>query len=116
MSIVTIILSGGKGKRLWPLSRESSPKQFHSLVEKESLLQSTIKRAGRLKQVSDLILICNESQRFLVDKQVKEIKGKKYKIILEGGLIHLLAAAVKLLKVNISPFLIFFFATNDLRA
>ena len=83
MSIVTIILSGGKGKRLWPVSRETSPKQFHSLVEKESLLQSTIKRAERLKQVSDLILICNESQRFLVDKQVKEIKGKEYKIILE---------------------------------
>ena len=72
MSIVPIILSGGKGKRLWPISRNNFPKQFNSLFEEESLLQSTVKRIKKLKNTLDLVFVCHEDHRFLLDRQVKQ--------------------------------------------
>ncbi len=68
-----IILAGGKGTRLWPISREAFPKQFLKLNQKRSLLQQSIERflIGRLPK--DLLIVTSESYYFLVKSQVKEI-------------------------------------------
>ena len=71
--IVPVILCGGSGTRLWPLSRQSFPKQFLSLTSNnnDSLLQNTIKRISNLKKISAPILVCNEEHRFLVAEQMR---------------------------------------------
>lgn len=73
MSIVLTpcIMAGGSGTRLWPLSREHYPKQFLSLVEAQSLLQVTARRASRLAAVTPPVVICGEDQRFLVAEQLR---------------------------------------------
>ena len=83
--IVPIILAGGSGSRLWPLSRKSYPKQFLSLLEgdKYTLLQKTYKRIENLKNLSDPIIICNEEHRFIVGDQMRKIKINPLSIILE---------------------------------
>ena len=67
-TIIPVILCGGSGTRLWPLSRRSYPKQFLSLNgdKKLSLLQQTYERIRKLNGVNEPILICNEEHRFLV--------------------------------------------------
>ena len=72
--IVPVILSGGSGTRLWPLSRKLYPKQFLNLVNDTSLFQDTISRLP--KSVSDPLIICNEEHRFIVAEQLREIKSK----------------------------------------
>ena len=83
--IVPVILCGGSGTRLWPLSRQSFPKQFLSLTSnnKDSLLQKTIERISTLKNISSPILICNEEHRFLVAEQMRGINIKNCSILLE---------------------------------
>jgi len=84
-NLLPVILCGGQGTRLWPLSRKSYPKQFLNLnsnVDK-SLLQQTQTRLNNLKNLSEPILICNESHRFIVAEQMREIKVKPNSIILE---------------------------------
>ena len=83
--IIPIILAGGTGSRLWPLSRESFPKQFLQLTDEDnySLLQKTYKRIEGLENLSKPIIICNEDHRFIVGDQMKEIKTKPLNIILE---------------------------------
>ena len=83
--IIPVILCGGSGTRLWPLSRQSFPKQFLSLTSnnKDSLLQNTVKRISSLKNISSPILICNEEHRFLVAEQMREINIKNCSILLE---------------------------------
>lgn len=66
-----VILSGGSGTRLWPMSRSTFPKQFLSLNSACSMLQETVLRLGA---VSDVSVICNEEHRFLVAEQMREIK------------------------------------------
>ena len=80
-----IVLCGGSGSRLWPLSRESFPKQFLNLTSNnsKSLLQNTILRLGKLKNVEAPILICNEKHRFIVAEQMRDIDIKPKSIILE---------------------------------
>ena len=80
-----IILCGGSGSRLWPLSRETFPKQFLSLIgnNDKSLLQNTILRLQKLKNIESPILICNEKHRFIVAEQVRDIGIKPKSIILE---------------------------------
>ena len=74
-NIIPIILCGGSGTRLWPLSRESYPKQYISLSSENehSLLQNTVKRLNGLKNIINPIMICNEDHRFLVAEQLREI-------------------------------------------
>jgi mannose-1-phosphate guanylyltransferase len=79
--IVPIVLSGGSGTRLWPLSRELYPKQFHSLVTEQTLFQDTINRLP--KEVSSPLIICNEVHRFIVAEQLRQIESKNHGIILE---------------------------------
>ena len=83
--IVPLILCGGKGTRLWPLSRASYPKQFLSIEkgEKLSLLQKTINRIQPLKNLKKPILVCNEEHRFIVAEQMREINIIPSQIILE---------------------------------
>lgn len=79
--IVPIILSGGSGTRLWPLSRKLYPKQFQSLVNKNTLFQDTILRLEI--EASSPLIICNEVHRFIVAEQLREINSKNHGIILE---------------------------------
>lgn len=82
--IVPVILSGGSGTRLWPLSRESQPKQFLALVSDRSLFQETLLRARNLaRSATPAIVVCNEGHRFLVAEQAREIDAVPEAIILE---------------------------------
>ena len=79
-----VILAGGTGSRLWPLSRESYPKQFLNLLDdKLSLLQTTYNRIKDLENLSKPIVICNEEHRFIVGDQMRKIKTEPLEIILE---------------------------------
>ena len=84
-NIYPVILCGGYGTRLWPLSRKSFPKQFLSLNSQSnySLLQETQIRIKNFKKFSNTIFICNEEHRFLVAEQMREIDVKPNSIILE---------------------------------
>ena len=84
--IIPIILCGGKGTRLWPLSRYSYPKQFLALYgeNKKSLLQQTQERISFLSGITEPIIICNEEHRFLVAEQMRNINVKPKAIILEN--------------------------------
>jgi len=79
--IVPVILSGGSGTRLWPLSRKLHPKQFINLVNDTTLFQDTILRLP--EGVSEPFIICNEEHRFLAAEQLREINKKTKGIILE---------------------------------
>ncbi len=83
--IFPLILCGGSGSRLWPLSRESYPKQFLSIKKenKYTLLQQTIKRILPLKNLKKPILVCNEEHRFIVAEQMREINIEDFVILLE---------------------------------
>ena len=74
-TILPVILCGGSGTRLWPLSRKSFPKQFLSLNYKNnySLIQNTLIRIKNLDNQSNPILICNEEHRFIIAEQMREI-------------------------------------------
>lgn len=78
-----VIMAGGSGSRLWPLSRQLNPKQFLTLVDSEhSLLQATIKRLEGLDAGLPL-LICNEQHRFLAAEQLRLLDMEKANILLE---------------------------------
>jgi len=82
--IIPIILAGGTGTRLWPLSRKSYPKQFLKLLDDEyTMLQKTYKRIENLDSVCRPIVICNEEHRFLAGHQMKEINIEPLDILLE---------------------------------
>lgn len=82
--IIPVILSGGVGTRLWPLSRNEFPKQFMPMLGgKESLLQSTVKRFSSHKNFEKPIIIANEKHRFVVAAQLQDIDVKPMHIILE---------------------------------
>ena len=84
-SIIPVILCGGTGSRLWPLSRKSYPKQYLSIIKdsKKSLLQNTQERLKGINNLSNPIIICNEEHRFITAEQLREIKIKPYEIFLE---------------------------------
>ena len=81
MSICAVIMAGGSGTRLWPLSRAAHPKQFLSLHGKSTMLQETVNRLDGL-EISSSITICNEEHRFFVAEQLREV-DKLSSIILE---------------------------------
>jgi len=72
--IIPVILSGGSGTRLWPLSRKSQPKQFIELAGKESLFYKTAKRVMNSKSFGDILVTCNERHSKFVQKEFKELK------------------------------------------
>ncbi len=83
--LVPVILCGGSGSRLWPLSRFSYPKQYISLISEngKSMLQETHERIKHFKKIDKPIVICNEEHRFIAAEQLREIKVTPKSIILE---------------------------------
>lgn len=77
-----VILSGGSGTRLWPLSREQYPKQLLPLIDDESLLQATVSRLDGFPAIGEPLLVCNEEHRFVVAEQVRQL-GRKGSVLLE---------------------------------
>jgi mannose-1-phosphate guanylyltransferase/mannose-6-phosphate isomerase len=80
--IVPVILSGGSGTRLWPVSRESFPKQLWPLASDRTLLQETALRA-RGNGFSAPVIVCNQEHRFLIGEQLRAIGGADARILLE---------------------------------
>ncbi len=81
--LIPVVLSGGSGTRLWPLSRELYPKQLLPLVGKGTMLQETLSRLDGVDQLDSPIIVCNEQHRFLVAEQLRQIKVKSRAIVLE---------------------------------
>ncbi len=82
MKITPVILSGGMGTRLWPLSRELYPKQLLPLVGEQTMLQETLHRLGGVDTAAPII-VCNEAHRFLVAEQLRQMGSKPQAILLE---------------------------------
>lgn len=82
MTVIPVILSGGAGTRLWPLSWGDHPKQFLPLVTKNTMIQETLLRLSAL-DIGNPIVSCGEGHRFLVAQQIGEVCDKKPTIILE---------------------------------
>ncbi len=81
--IIPVILSGGTGSRLWPMSRELNPKQFLSLYGDQTMLQETMTRLEGVTDLADPIVVCNEEHRFMVAQQMSDLGVTVDKIILE---------------------------------
>ena len=81
--MIPVILSGGSGTRLWPLSRGQYPKQFLPLVSNHTMLQETVLRLAGLAGLNAPIAVCNEDHRFMMAEQLWEIGTKPSAIILE---------------------------------
>lgn len=80
--ILPVVLSGGSGTRLWPLSREKYPKQLLPLVGDLSMLQATVDRLKGIAGLAEPLVVCNEEHRFVVAEQLR-LLGKQAKILLE---------------------------------
>ena len=81
-TITPVLLCGGVGSRLWPVSRQGRPKQYLNLIGETSMLQQTLTRIESLAQTSPII-VCNEEHRFLVAEQVRQLGLTSPTIILE---------------------------------
>ena len=119
--IVPLILCGGSGTRLWPLSRESYPKQFLSIKKEDelSLLQKTIKRILSLNNLSKPILVCNEEHRFIVAEQMREINIDDFIILLEpfgrNTAPAITLAALKSLELEEDPILLVLSSDHEIK-
>ena len=83
LRIIPVILSGGTGSRLWPVSRGLYPKQLLPLIGEQTMLQETVARLDGLAGAGDPIIVCNEAHRFLVAEQMRELGVTPRAIILE---------------------------------
>ena len=83
MPLHPVILAGGSGTRLWPLSRETHPKQFLRLLGEHSLFQDTVRRMDGMAGVADPLIICNEEHRFLVAEHLRQLGKDALAIALE---------------------------------
>ncbi len=82
--IIPILICGGTGSRLWPMSRKSLPKQFLKCnpLSSYSFLQETFLRLKNIENIEDPILVCNEEHRFISAEQMREIDVNPKSIIL----------------------------------
>ncbi|MCJ8313942.1 MAG: mannose-1-phosphate guanylyltransferase/mannose-6-phosphate isomerase [Saccharospirillaceae bacterium] len=124
MKILPVILAGGAGNRLWPLSRKKYPKQFLKLIPNKqgdhcnTMLQDTL---IRLKDLDTLpaTLICNEEHRFIAAEQLRQIDLKTYNIILEpvgrNTAPAIALAAFNAIKNGEDPLLLVLAADHDIR-
>jgi mannose-1-phosphate guanylyltransferase len=83
MKIIPVILSGGSGTRLWPLSRKQYPKQYLPFLGNKTMFQETILRLKGIENIVDPIIICNSNHRFIVAEQLQEIGIINSTILLE---------------------------------
>ncbi|MDD9304715.1 MAG: mannose-1-phosphate guanylyltransferase/mannose-6-phosphate isomerase [Desulfobacter sp.] len=81
--IVPVILSGGSGTRLWPMSRSLYPKQLIDIYNEHTLLQNTLLRVSGLQDIGAPVVVCNEDHRFMTAEQLRQIDQKALSIILE---------------------------------
>ncbi len=81
--IVPLIMAGGKGTRLWPLSRAAAPKQFIRFIGSRTLFQSTLERVSDPAIYEPAIVVTNEEFRFLVAEQARELGSNLSSIVLE---------------------------------
>ena len=106
--ITPVILAGGSGTRLWPLSRKQHPKQFINLQNDKTPFQNTILRLP--DKISNPLVICNESHRFIEAEQLRQINHKSSGIILEKNGRNtapaIALAALKLTKNGDDPILL----------
>jgi len=82
-AVFPVILSGGAGTRLWPLSREMYPKQLLALTSRFSMLQETAQRLGPVAGARPPIVVCNEAHRFTVAEQLRALGIEPSAILLE---------------------------------
>jgi mannose-1-phosphate guanylyltransferase/mannose-6-phosphate isomerase len=80
--ITPVLLCGGVGSRLWPVSRQGRPKQYLNLIGEQSMLQQTLGRLEGIEQTAPII-VCNDEHRFLVAEQLRQLGIEKATIILE---------------------------------
>lgn len=110
MEICPVILSGGSGSRLWPLSREYYPKQLLALTSERTLLQETAHRLDGIDNVLSPIIVCNEEHRFLVAEQLRQVRVSPSSIILEpvgrNTAPALTLAAMSLLDKDMDPIML----------
>jgi mannose-1-phosphate guanylyltransferase/mannose-6-phosphate isomerase len=108
--ISPVILAGGSGTRLWPLSRELYPKQLLSLVDEATMFQETLLRLRDFDGMDRPLVICNENHRFMVAEQLRGIDSDPASIILEpvgkNTAPALAAAALKALSEGEDPLLL----------
>src|SRR5580692_9883664 len=83
MTLIPVILSGGAGTRLWPLSREMYPKQLLALTSKHTMLQDTALRLSGISGAAAPIIVCNEAHRFTVAEQIRALDITASAILLE---------------------------------
>ena len=83
MTIYPVIIAGGSGTRLWPLSREHHPKQFLPLMGEQSMLEETVLRLDGMEGVAAPVVVCNEAHRFLVADQMRQLGRRPSAIIVE---------------------------------
>ena len=108
--IIPVVLAGGSGTRLWPLSRQLFPKQLMNLVNEDTMLQNTILRLHDYQGIGDPIVICNEEHRFMVAEQVRQMGINPASIILEpfgrNTAPAVVIAALQAMAVNTDPVLV----------
>ena len=108
--IVPVILAGGSGTRLWPLSREMHPKQLINIINEKTMLQETLIRLSGLEDIGNPIVICNDNHRFIVAEQLREIEITAESILLEpmgrNTAPALAIAALRMLSQGLDPLLL----------
>ena len=120
-TLIPVILCGGTGTRLWPLSRESYPKQFLSINpnNQNTFLQNTQLRLSRLNNIEKPIVICNEAHRFIAAEQMREINVKPQKILLEpfgrNTAPAITLAALKALEIEKDPTLLVLSSDHEIK-
>ncbi|WP_111977424.1 mannose-1-phosphate guanylyltransferase/mannose-6-phosphate isomerase [Algibacillus agarilyticus] len=116
--ILPVIMAGGSGTRLWPLSRSKYPKQFIPLTSENSMLQETILRLSSLK-TSAPTLICNEDHRFIAAEQIRKLGINDASLILEpvgrNTAPAIALAAIRALKANQDPILLVLAADHEIK-
>ena len=119
--IIPIILCGGTGTRLWPLSRKSYPKQFLSIFSdnKNSLLQKTQNRLNGIENIINPIIVCNEEHRFIVGEQMNAIGIKPLSIMLEpfgrNTAAAITIAALKSIQYEKDPYLLVVSSDHEIK-
>ncbi|MFH1154611.1 MAG: mannose-1-phosphate guanylyltransferase/mannose-6-phosphate isomerase [Pseudomonadota bacterium] len=117
--IVPVILAGGSGTRLWPLSRELYPKQLLNLTDQNTMLQNTMLRLSNLPDMGDPVVVCNEEHRFMVAEQLQAIGVKSASILLEpvgrNTAPAIAVAALQILSAGIDPIMLVLPADHVIR-
>ena len=83
MTLHPVVLAGGSGTRLWPLSREAHPKQFLRIMGEYSLFQDTVRRLDGIDEAAAPLVLCNEEHRFLVAEHMRQLGKEALAIALE---------------------------------